>query len=63
MDRRTSIKKLKRKKKRDNQKQVMLVLENKDPEFKKEILDLSQGSEIKEIECDPRLESSQDVRE
>jgi hypothetical protein len=41
----------------------MLVLENKDPEFKKEILDLSQGSEIKEIECDPRLESSQDVRE
>lgn len=62
MDRRTGIKKLKRKKK-DNQKQVMMVLENKDPEFKKEILDLSQGSEIKEIECDPRLESSQDVRE
>jgi predicted LPLAT superfamily acyltransferase len=62
LDRRTGIKKLKRKKK-DNQKQVMMVLENKDPEFKKEILDLSQGSEIKEIECDPRLESSQDVRE
>jgi len=36
--------KIKRERERENQKQVMLVLENKDPEFKKEILDLSQGS-------------------